>query len=209
MTEFFSCNDNTGRYIFNIVFFSLIGAFVFLLIFLAAYLLYKRYKKAKKRQRLLYRSRTSTANTTSTILSGTGIGSQLASNFILGRPPATDIVLGVYGDENSKNARTAFYEEKGWRGFAYWKEISVKKLWHTPRENQMSRFIWIYGFADKWQTNSKLSVEELIMAIEQWKRETFSRQGNSKCFSAKLNHSHNMSREILESKEEDLRLNVK
>lgn len=191
MTDFFSCNDNSGRYIFNIVFFSLIGAFVFLLIFLAAYLLYKRYKKAKKRQRLLYRSRTSTANTTSTILSGTGIGSQLASNFILGRPPATDVVLGIYGDENSKNARTAFYEEKGWRGFAYWKEISLKKLWHTP------------------QTNSKLSVEELIMVIEQWKLETFNRQGNSKCFSAKLNHSNNMSREILESKEEGLRLNVK
>lgn len=119
MTAFFSCNDNTGRYIFNIAFFSLIGALVILLIFLAVYLLYKRNKKAKKRQRLLYRSRTSTANTTSTILSGNGIGSQLSSNFILGRPPATDVVLGVYGDENSKNARTAFYEEKGWRGFAY------------------------------------------------------------------------------------------
>lgn len=120
MTEFFSCNDNTGRYIFNIVFFSLIGALAILLIFLGGYLLYKRHKKAKKRrQRLLGRSRTNTTNTTSTILSGNGVGSQLASNFILGRPPATDVVLGVYGDEISKNARTAFYEEKGWRGFAY------------------------------------------------------------------------------------------
>lgn len=123
MTEFFSCNDNTGRYIFNIVFFSLIGALVILFIVLAGYLLYKRHKKEKKR-RLLYRSRANTANTTCTMLSGAGGGSQLASNFIIGRPPATDVVLGVYGDEISKNARTAFYEEKGWRGFAYWKDIA-------------------------------------------------------------------------------------
>lgn len=119
MTDFFSCNDNTGRYIFNIFFFSLIGALAFLLMFLGGYLLYKRHKKEKKRRRLLYRSRTNTTNTTSTILSGNGVGSQISSNFILGRPPATDVVLGVYGDENSKNTRTAFYEEKGWRGFAY------------------------------------------------------------------------------------------
>lgn len=143
MADFFSCNDNTGRYVFNIVFFSLIGAVAFLLIFLGGYLLYKRHKKAKKRRRLLYRSRTNTTNTTSTILSGNGVGSQLASNFILGRPPATDVVLGVYGgDEISKNARTAFYEEKGWRGFAYWKEI-MKQRWCTPRrQNRTLRFIW-------------------------------------------------------------------
>jgi len=156
MTEFFSCNDNTGRYIFNIVFFSLIGALVFLLIFLASYLLYKRYKKAKKRQRLLYRSRTSTTNTTSTVLSGTGVGSQIASNFILGRPPATDVVLGVYGDENSKNARTAFYEEKGWRGFAYWKETSFKKSCGTDHERIKLKTVhlnFMVSSINQWKTN--------------------------------------------------------
>lgn len=120
MSEFFSCNDSTGRYVFNIVFFSLIGAVIIVLIILGGYLLYKRHKKAKN-QKLLYRRRANTTNTNSTMLSGTAGGgsSPLTSNFILGRPPATDVILGVYGDEISKNARTAFYEEKGWRGFAY------------------------------------------------------------------------------------------
>lgn len=121
MSEFFSCNDSTGRYVFNIVFFSLIGAAIIVLLVLGAYLLFKRHKKAQKR-RLLSRSRVNTMNTNSTILSGASGGggsSQLTSNFILGRPPATDVILGVYGDEISKNARAAFYEEKGWRGFAY------------------------------------------------------------------------------------------
>ena len=123
MSELFSCKDSTGRYIFNIVFFSLIGAVVILFLVLGGYLLYKRQEKAKKQKRMLYRSRanTSNTNTNSTVLSAASTSEQIlaASNFILGRPPATDVVLGVYGDEISKNARTAFYEEKGWRGFAY------------------------------------------------------------------------------------------
>lgn len=122
MSEFFSCKDSDGRYIFNIVFFSIIGAVVLFFLVLGGYLLFKRHKKAKKK-RLLYRNRTNTnaTNTNSTVLSGASTTSQIlaANNFILGRPPATDVVLGVYGDEQSQKARTAFYEEKGWRGFAY------------------------------------------------------------------------------------------
>lgn len=122
MSEFFSCKDSTGRYVFNIAFFSILGAVVIFLIALGGYLLYKRHKKAKK-ERLLRRARANTnnMNTNSTVLSGGSTSGQIlaSSNFILGRPPATDVVLGVYGDEISKNARTAFYEEKGWRGFAY------------------------------------------------------------------------------------------
>ncbi|CAH3147360.1 unnamed protein product [Porites lobata] len=123
MSDLFCCKDSAGRYVFNIFFVSLIGAVVILFLVLGGYLFYKRYKKAKKRRRLMYRSRANTnnTNTNSTVLSGASTSEQIAisSNFILGRPPATDVVLGVYGDEASRNARTAFYDEKGWRGFAY------------------------------------------------------------------------------------------
>ena len=123
MSDLFCCKDSAGRYVFNIFFMSLIGAVVVLFLVLGGYLFYKRYKKAKKRKRLMYRSRANTnnTNTNSTVLSGASTSEQIAisSNFILGRPPATDVVLGVYGDEASRNARTAFFEEKGWRGFAY------------------------------------------------------------------------------------------
>lgn len=123
MSDLFCCKDSAGRYAFNIFFMSLIGAVVILFLVLGGYLFYKRYKKAKKRKRLMYRSRANTnnTNTNSTVLSGASTSEQIAisSNFILGRPPATDVVLGVYGDEASRNARTAFFEEKGWRGFAY------------------------------------------------------------------------------------------
>lgn len=103
---------------------SLIGAAVILFLVLGGYLFYKRYKKAKRRRILMYRSRANTnnMNTNSTVLSSVASTSEqiaISSNFILGRPPATDVVLGVYGDEASRNARTAFYEENGWRGFAY------------------------------------------------------------------------------------------
>ena len=123
MSDLFCCKDSAGRYVFNIFFMSLIGAVVILFLVLGGYLFYKRYKKAKKRKRLMYRSRANTnnTNTNSTVLSGVSTSEQIAisSNFILGRPPATDVVLGVYGDEASRNARTAFYDENGWRGFAY------------------------------------------------------------------------------------------
>ena len=123
MSDLFCCKDSAGRYVFNIFFVSLIGAVVILFLVLGGYLFYKRYKEAKKRRRLMYRSRANTnnTNTNSTVLSGASTSEQIAisSNFILGRPPATDVVLGVYGDEASRNARTAFYDEKGWRGFAY------------------------------------------------------------------------------------------
>lgn len=127
MSDFFSCKDSTGRYIFNIFFFSTIGSLVIFLLALAGYLIYKRHKKAKKRDRLFKsRSNTNNTNTNSTVLSGGSTSGQIpaTSNFILGRPPATDVVLGVYGDEISKSARTAFYEEKGWRGFAYWSQTA-------------------------------------------------------------------------------------
>jgi len=69
-----------------------------------------------------------------------------ATNFVLNRPPATDVVLGVYdgrcdhvyadeifspdlhhhtgvtplyGDSSKKDDRTRFYDANGWRGFAY------------------------------------------------------------------------------------------
>lgn len=94
------------------------------LLALGGYLLYKRYKKAQKLKRL-YKSRSNSnphMNTNSTVLSAGSSTSHFHSagnNFILGRPPATDVVLGIYGDEISKNARATFYEEKGWKGFAY------------------------------------------------------------------------------------------
>lgn len=124
MSELFSCKDSSGRAIFNIVFFSVIGAIVLFLLALGGYLLYKRYKKAQKLKRL-YKSRSNSnphMNTNSTVLSAGSSTSHFHSagnNFILGRPPATDVVLGIYGDEISKNARATFYEEKGWKGFAY------------------------------------------------------------------------------------------
>lgn len=158
MSEFFSCNDSTGRYVFNIVFFSLIGAAIIVLLVLGAYLLFKRHKKAQKR-RLLSRSRVNTMNTNSTILSGASGGggsSQLTSNFILGRPPATDVILGVYGDEISKNARAAFYEEKGWRGFAYWRFIECvygARSWQESRLILIERFSR-FGWHLSWVLNS-------------------------------------------------------
>lgn len=125
MSDLFRCKDSTGRYIFNIVFFSLIGSVVIFLLVLAGYLLYKRNRKAKK-LRILCRSRANATNmnTNSTVLSVAGSQSSIshimaANNFILGRPPATDVVLGIYGDEISKHVRTKFYEEKGWKGFSY------------------------------------------------------------------------------------------
>ena len=135
MSDLFCCKDSAGRYVFNIFFVSLIGAVVILFLFLGGYLFYKRYKKAKKRRRLMYRSQANTnnTNTNSTVLSGASTSEQIAtsSNFILGRPPATDVVLGVYGDEASRNARTAFYDEKGWRGFAYWKIFYFAQGWEV------------------------------------------------------------------------------
>lgn len=67
------------------------------------------------------------------------------ANFVINRPPATDIVLGVYdgrsdhvyadeifspdlsdeggaplyGEDTKIDDRTRFYEANGWRGFAY------------------------------------------------------------------------------------------
>lgn len=135
MSDLFCCKDSAGRYVFNIFFVSLIGAVVILFLVLGGYLFYKRYKEAKKRRRLMYRSRANTnnTNTNSTVLSGASTSEQIAisSNFILGRPPATDVVLGVYGDEASRNARTAFYDEKGWRGFAYWKIFYFAQGWEV------------------------------------------------------------------------------
>lgn len=131
MPDFFSCKDSTGRYIFNIAFFSLIGSVVIFLFVLAGYLLHKRCRRAKK-LRILCRSRanTSNTNTNSSVLSASGSQSSIghilaANNFILGRPPATDVILGIYGDEKSRNARTRFYEEKGWRGFVYWRRTGI------------------------------------------------------------------------------------
>lgn len=131
MSDFFSCKDSTGRYIFNLAFLSLIGSLVIFLFVLAGYLLYKRSRRANK-LRILCRSRanTSNTNTNSSVLSASGSQSSIghimaANNFILGRPPATDVILGIYGDEKSRNARTRFYEEKGWRGFVYWRRAGI------------------------------------------------------------------------------------
>ena len=114
MGNFFSCGGDCGRYVFNVFFFSLVGTLAILFTLLGSYLLYKR-RKLAKRKRLLFRSRTNTTNTNSSIQSG---GQQIG-NFILGRPPVTDVILGVYGDDVARTPRTAFYEEMEWRGFAY------------------------------------------------------------------------------------------
>lgn len=117
------------RYIFNVFFVTLLGLTLTSLIVLGIVLLVMRCRRRngqKRREQL-----TSYSSTT---------------NFVINRPPATDVVLGmydgrtdhVYADEifspdlsdhegvtplngvnTKKDDRTRFYDANGWRGFAY------------------------------------------------------------------------------------------
>jgi hypothetical protein len=120
---------SNGRYIFNIIFVTLLGITVLFLIVLGIVLLYIRCRRYCQRR-------------------DDRLHGYTATNVALNRPPAADIVLGIYngrdsyiygdeifapesrsnegtttsygGDTTSTNDdRTRFYDGDGWRGFAY------------------------------------------------------------------------------------------
>lgn len=116
------------RFIFNVFFVTLLGLTVLILLILGIVLLIMRcrrhYEQNRREQLPSYSSN---------------------ANFVINRPPATDIVLGVYdgrsdhvyadeifspdlsdeggaplyGEDTRIDDRTRFYEANGWRGFAY------------------------------------------------------------------------------------------
>lgn len=116
------------RFIFNVFFVTLLGLTVLILLILGIVLLImrcrRRYEQNRREQLPSYSSN---------------------ANFVINRPPATDIVLGVYdgrsdhvyadeifspdlsdeggaplyGEDTRIDDRTRFYEANGWRGFAY------------------------------------------------------------------------------------------
>lgn len=116
------------RFIFNVFFVTLLGLTVLILLILGIVLLImrcrRRYEQNRREQLPSYSSN---------------------ANFVINRPPATDIVLGVYdgrsdhvyadeifspdlsdeggaplyGEDTKIDDRTRFYEANGWRGFAY------------------------------------------------------------------------------------------
>lgn len=116
------------RFIFNVFFVTLLGLSLLCLLVLGIVLLVircRRYREQKRREQLPSYSST--------------------TNFVINRPPATDVVLGVYdgrtdhvysdeifspdlsdegvaplyGDSAKKDDRARFYDANGWRGFAY------------------------------------------------------------------------------------------
>lgn len=128
--DLFEKDSNHGRYVFNIIFVILLGITLLFLVVLGIVLLCLRCRR--------YRERRSDRQ-----------NGYSATNVALTRPPATDIVLGiyngrdsyVYGDEifspetdrntegpstlygedttSTNDDRARFYSANGWRGFAY------------------------------------------------------------------------------------------
>ena len=119
---------STERFVFNVFFVTLLGVTTLFLIILGIVLFVmrcRRYYREKRREQLPSYSST--------------------TNFVINRPPATDVVLGVYdgrtdhiygdeifsaelseegtaplyGDDSKKDDRTRFYEANTWRGFSY------------------------------------------------------------------------------------------
>lgn len=130
MDLFEKTGSNHGRYVFNIIFVTLLGVILLFLVVLGIVLLCLRCRRYRKRRR-------------------DRLNGYTATNFPVNRPPATDIVLGiyngrdsyVYGDEifspeidrnaegssalygedttSTNDDRARFYSANGWRGFAY------------------------------------------------------------------------------------------